>query len=83
MPSSLPPSIVRTLVPLIVAWLLSWLPAELALTEGQLGTAVTLALAAVYYIAVRLVEVYVSPRVGVLLGSRQAPVYGKHDARAQ
>jgi hypothetical protein len=82
-PSSLPPSIVRTVVPLVVAWLLSWLPAELELTEGQLGTAVTLALAAAYYIVVRLIEVYVSPRIGVLLGSRQTPAYGKHDARAQ
>jgi len=81
-PSSLPPSIVRTVVPLVVAWLLSWLPAELELTEGQLGTVVTLALAGGYYIVVRLLEVYVWPRFGVLLGSSQAPVYGKHDARA-
>ncbi len=81
MPSSLPPSIIRTLVPWIVAWLVSWLPAEIGLTDAQLSTAVTLAIGAVYYVAVRLLEVYVWPRLGVLLGSRAAPVYGRHDVR--
>ena len=49
--------------------------------SGSSSTAVTLAIGAVYYVAVRLLEVYVWPRLGVLLGSRAAPVYGRHDVR--
>lgn len=69
------PSIVRTLSPLVVGWLLS-LPvtAALGVDQGTLTALVTVALSAGYYVAVRALEQR-WPGVGVLLGSARQPVY--------
>jgi hypothetical protein len=65
---SLAPSIVRTVVPLIVGYLLSLpiIPA-LGITGDQLTNAVTLALAGAYYVVGRVIEVYVMPRTGAVM----------------
>lgn len=76
--SALWASIVRTLVPIIVGWVVSTLIGvgidldpefEVALT-GFL----TAAFGAVWYIGVRLLETYVTPKLGWLLGYAKAPV---------
>ena len=72
----LPISVVRTVVPLIVGWLISagavkWT----GLSEDDVTTAVTLAVTAVYYVVVRAAEEYVSPRFGWLLGVARKPAY--------
>lgn len=70
-------SIVRTLVPIIVGTVLGWLTAanvpldpdfELALTAVLTGV-----FSAAYYLLVRLFERYVSPKLGILLGSAKQP----------
>lgn len=70
-------SVVRTIVPLIVAFFL-----QLAITwniqldpefEGLLSTALTLAFTIAYYVAVRLFEMYISPKIGWLLGWAKSP----------
>lgn len=69
------PSIVRTVVPLLVGWLIS-LPvtAALGLDETTVTGLVTVALSALYYVAVRSLERR-WPGVGVLLGSARQPTY--------
>ena len=66
-------SIIRTLVPLIVGWLLS-----LAILRGvdadSLTELVTAGVTALYYVAVRLLE-RVDARWGWLLGAKGQPVY--------
>ena len=70
-------SVVRTIVPLVVGFFL-----QLAVTwnvtldsefEGALVALLTLLLTAVYYVAVRLFETYVSPKIGWLLGYAESP----------
>lgn len=81
------PWIVRTLVPLAVAWIVSWLPSWLGLTDDQLAIGVTLAVTYGAALVVRLLEVYVDPKFGVLLGwakpavypVKETPVTGDHD----
>lgn len=72
-------SIVRTLVPIIVGAVIGW-----ATTRGitldpefefALIAAVTAAFQGVYYIVVRLFELYVSPKFGWLLGLARKPEY--------
>lgn len=76
------PSIVRTWVPLIVAYLLSLsFVSKLGITSDQLTYAVTLAFAGLYYLAVRVFEVYVHPRFGALLGWTVQPSYPRRDGR--
>jgi hypothetical protein len=69
-------SIVRTVVPLIIGWVLA-LPvaAWLGLTEEQATSAATAVVTAVYYVAVRLAEQHLSPRFGWLLGLAKPPTY--------
>lgn len=76
------PSLVRTLVPLIVGWVLSLplTPAVLDLLQVTTGdatraltAAVTAAVAGLYYLAVRLFEVHGRPRLGWLLGWASQP----------
>lgn len=69
--SGLGPSIVRTLVPLVVGLLVAlaarWLGVELP--EAALTEVVTVFVAGAYYAAVRVLEEHVSPVFGrVLLG---------------
>lgn len=72
-------SIVRTLVPIIVGAVIGFavsngitLDPEFELT---LTVAITGAFQGVYYIAVRLFELYVSPKFGWLLGLARKPEY--------
>jgi len=70
-------SIVRTLVPLIVGGVLTWAAtAGLELDdkfEGALTAVLYGVLTAAYYVAVRIVEVYVTPKLGWLLGAAKSP----------
>lgn len=72
-------SVIRTFVPIIVGAVLSWfVTAEIPLDpefEIALTVAVTALLTALYYVAVRLFETYVSPKFGWLLGMAKAPEY--------
>lgn len=76
-------SVVRTVVPWLVGTVAGWVSA-LGLTadkelEPTLTAALTLGLslgfAAVYYVGARLLELYVTPRFGWLLGLAKRPVY--------
>lgn len=73
-------SFVRTFVPVIVGAVVSWLSltgVELdASLEGSLTVVVTAGITAVYYVVARLLEVYVAPQFGWLLGVAKAPEYG-------
>lgn len=76
-------SIIRTVTPIIVGWLLG-LPvvAALGITDAQATAAVSAVLGAAYYVLVRVVEVYY-PRFGWLLGLASAPSYpARHRASA-
>ncbi len=74
---------IRTVVPLAVAYLSQLaLVKQLGVTEDQLAYALGLAFAAAYWLAVRIFEVYVSPRFGRLLGTGSAPVYMNGDTAA-
>lgn len=70
-------SIVRTIVPIVVGAVLAWI-ASLGITldpefEPLLGTVLTGAFTGLYYIAVRLLETYLSPKLGWLLGLAKTP----------
>ena len=75
--SALWASIVRTFVPLVVGFFL-----QLAVTlnipldpefENLLAGVLTLVFTTAYYIAVRLFETYISPKLGWLLGYAKSP----------
>lgn len=69
-------SIIRTVVPLVVGWLISLpITKALGLSSDQLTTLVTAGVTAVYYLLVRVLEQYVSPRFGWLLGLAKTPSY--------
>lgn len=74
-------SIVRTVVPIIVGAVIGW-----AVSQGieldpkfelSLTAAITAAFQGAYYIAVRLLEKYVSPKFGWLIGLAKQPEYKK------
>ena len=73
---SLTPSLVRTIVPLIVGGLASILLASLGivLPVEAASEVMTVVLSGVYYSAVRVLERR-WPALGVFLGSKQQPVY--------
>jgi len=74
------PGLTRTVVPLVVGYLLNLAAVKaLGLTESQLTTALTLVVAGAYWLAVRVFEVYVSPKFSRLLGSKASPVYAGPD----
>lgn len=70
-------SIVRTLVPVVVGAIVACaVRAGIQLDpefEAALGAVLTAVFTAVYYIAVRLLETYVTPKLGWLLGFAKAP----------
>lgn len=74
-------SLVRTFTPIIVGGVLGWFTtAGIALDpefEGALTLAVSGLFAGLYYLAVRLFEIYVSPKFGWLLGLAKQPDYFK------
>lgn len=78
-------SAARTFVPLIVGGIIGWL-VRLGLPldsefEGALFAVMDLVFAGLYWLVVRLFEVYVSPKFSVLLGSLKQPVvYAKPDS---
>ena len=70
-------SIVRTIVPLVVGGALSlWAGWGIQVDpefEGALSTLLFGGFTAAYYVAVRLLETYVAPKLGWLLGAAKAP----------
>lgn len=74
-------SIVRTIVPAIVGFALSlWASTGITVDpdfEATLAAALTTGFGALYYIGARLLEEYVAPRFGWLLGLAKRPVYGE------
>lgn len=74
-------SIVRTLVPIIVGAVIGWATIRGIALDPEFELALVLAVTGlfqgVYYIAVRLFELYVSPKFGWLLGLAKAPEYRK------
>jgi hypothetical protein len=74
---SLLPSLIRTVVPLLVGILITWAAkAGLNLAEGDVTALLTALITAVYYATVRLIE-QKFPAAGWLLGYPAAPTYGK------
>jgi hypothetical protein len=74
------PSILRTVVPLIVGWVLAQpVVAGLGVTEADATTAATAVVTGLYYVAVRLLE-QLHPRFGWLLGLPVAPTYTATDS---
>jgi len=67
---------VRTIVPFIVAWLITFGLRHGVNLHGY-QAAVTVVVGAVYYALVRLLERYITPQFGWLLGLAQQPVYAK------
>lgn len=72
-------SIVRTFTPIIVGAVVGWfVTAGIPLDpefEGALTLLVAAAFSLIYYVAVRVLETYVAPRFGWLLGIARQPVY--------
>lgn len=72
------PGLIRTVTPLVVAYLSNiGLVRGLGMDESQLTLAVSSVIGALYWLIARLLEVYVAPRWGALLGSARTPVYGR------
>lgn len=70
------PSVLRTFVPLIVGYFAAWPVAGLlGLREDQITALVTVVVTALYYALVRVLETYVEPNFGWLLGWAGRPVY--------
>ncbi|MET4780795.1 hypothetical protein [Glaciihabitans sp. UYNi722] len=72
-------SIVRTFVPIIVGAVVAFLVSAGINLDGQfevlLTTLLTGVFTAIYYLLVRIFEVYVSPKFGWLLGLAKPPAY--------
>ena len=70
-------SVTRTFVPIVAGALISWLTtANIALDaefEATLTILITAAFTGAYYLLFRLLERYVSPKFGWLLGLAQQP----------
>lgn len=70
-------SVVRTVVPYIVGVILGWAAAAGIEPDEKLEGAIALALSALFgtlwYVAARILETYVSPRFGWLLGLAKSP----------
>lgn len=70
------PSVLRTVVPLLVGYFAAWPVAGLlGLQDDQITNLVTLGVTVLYYAAVRALETYIGPRFGWLLGYAARPVY--------
>lgn len=77
-------SLIRTLVPLVVGWLIGLAARRgLDVDSADLTALVTGAVTALYYALARVLERYVSPRFGWLLGLPRQPVYVKPPAVVQ
>lgn len=70
------PSVIRTVVPLVVGYFLAWPVAGwFGLQDDQVTSLVTVVVTALYYALVRLAEIYVLPQIGWFLGWAAAPTY--------
>ena len=77
MAAQVTPSLVRTVVPLVVGFLITQaLRLGWHLDEATATDAVTAVLSAAYYALARLLETKLGPRWGWLLGYASAPLYG-------
>lgn len=72
---SLLASLIRTYVPMLVGLIGPALTQYLGLSDARIWSVSAFAVAAGYYLVVRLVETYVSPKVGWLLGYAKVPGY--------
>jgi len=73
---SFTPSIVRTLVPLLVGYFSAWPVANALGLDGEnITSLVTVLTTFVYYLLVRVLELHVLPAAGWLLGYASPPVY--------
>jgi hypothetical protein len=75
-------SALRTFVPWLMGFILPWATANLGWTDHDVELVVNLVVGGVYYLASRLLERYVSPNFGWLLGAPLQPVYAKVPAGA-
>ena len=70
-------SIVRTVVPIVVGSVIGWAVSLGISLDAQFEPLLTAALTAgfsgLYYVAVRLLETYVTPKLGWLLGLAKTP----------
>jgi uncharacterized membrane protein (DUF441 family) len=73
------PSLIRTYVPVIVGQFVAWLALKGVNLDDKTVVSLTATvggiITAVYYLAARLLERYVSPKLGWLLGRATPPVY--------
>ena len=70
------PSVLRTVVPLIVGYFAAWPVAGwFGLQDDQVTALVTVLVTAVYYLLVRVAETYLEPNLGWFLGWAGRPVY--------
>lgn len=76
-PAALAPSLVRTLLPFLAGLVGTWLveKAGVQVDTATIGALLTAAIGYVYYVVVRLLEVYGSDKWGYILGFRKLPVY--------
>lgn len=85
--SALWASIVRTITPIIVGAVLGWFASAGIAVDEQfeplLTSALTLGFSGVYYVVVRLLETYVTPKLGWLLGLAKSPDSYSGDAPAK
>lgn len=75
--STIPPSLIRTLIPLLAGLLGTFLVDKLGVpVNGEVaGALVTSGIAYTYYAVARFLEVYGSDRWGYILGFRKLPLY--------
>jgi len=83
-------STIRTAVVAAVVAVVAWLrdrhgveldPAQVNALQELLGAGINIAVGMAFYAAVRLLETYVNPWFGALLGVAKAPVYKTADHR--
>lgn len=78
--SSFLPSVLRTVVPLVVAVVAGWpITQQLGIDSEQLGVAASVLVGGLYWLAVRVAETYGPSKLGWLLGYAAAPVYPSTD----
>jgi uncharacterized membrane protein len=71
---------IRTVVPIVVGYLLGLaFVQQLGITEDQLTMAVSAVFTALYWLVIRIFEVYVSPKFSRLLGTKSSAVYVESD----
>lgn len=80
-------SLVRTLTPMLVGWIVTMFTGiGLAVDEefrGSIEGLVTVGFGVVWYVAVRLLETYVTPKFGWLLGLAKAPEYAPNTTKPE